>query len=91
MTPEQEIELFYQHYRLLLDAGKQDEARSYMLREFSELSESARGRLLMEMMTIAMEDEVRQRDAITEMQELGLAALKAIDKIEAENNGGAAA
>lgn len=76
------IEKFNTEYRALLDAGKEDEAREYLLREFPQLPQDAQDKLLAEMVHIAMEDEVAEDDAITAMQETGLAAIEELDQIE---------
>lgn len=76
------IEKIYTEYRALLDAGREDEAREYLMREFPQLPQEAQDKLLAEMVHVAMEDEAAEDEAITAMQETGLAAVEELDQIE---------
>ena len=83
------VEQFDTEYRALLDAGKEDEAREYLMREFPKLPQDAQAKLMAEMIKIAMEDEVADEEAVTALQETGFAALEELDQIEREAGGGA--
>ncbi len=85
MDTATEIERFYHLYRVYMSAGKEEEAQALILKTFEGLSKEARSELLMGMMTIAMEDSARERDTITELQEIGIEALERLDKIEQES------
>ena len=78
------VEQFDIEYRALLDAGKEDEAREYLLHEFPKLPQDAQAKLMTEMIKIAMEDEVADEEAVTALQETGFAALEELDQIEGE-------
>ena len=80
-----EIERFYHQYRLYVGAGKLPEEQTLMTKAFQELSKEAQSEIMMEMMTLAMEDDARGRETIIDLQELGIEALKQLDKIEQLN------
>lgn len=83
MDTAHEFEEMFAKYQKLA-AEDEDAARAFMQAEFPKLSEESQNRLTLEMLTIAMEDSVANRDALITIAEKGAAAIDALDTLEKE-------
>jgi hypothetical protein len=81
-TPDEEK--FYEGLTKVVASGTEADARNYIRDNFKLLSEESRTDLMMNMFAELADREVRERDTITQIQEQGIAALEALDKIEKE-------
>lgn len=83
MATENETK-FYDGLAKIVASGTEDEVRAYVQENLMLLPEETRTDLMLNMFTELMDQEVRERDTITKIQEQGIAALEALDRIEKE-------
>jgi len=82
MDTPTELQRVMTRYTELLEKGSEAEARAFVLEEFPKLPQDVREQVLGEMLTMAIEDKVEEREATKALHEEGIAAFKALDEME---------
>ena len=82
MDTNTQLQNILNRYNGLLDQGNEKEARTFVMAEFPKLPQDVKEQLLGEMLTIAIEDKVEEREATRELHEEGITAFKALNAIE---------
>ncbi|RJR13125.1 hypothetical protein C4585_02595 [Candidatus Parcubacteria bacterium] len=82
MEAEKELERLYNQYLELEASGDEAGMKAFVKEEMPKLPEELRKKIMMRMFIGAMEDEVDERDTITEIQEKGIEAIEKLDKLE---------
>jgi len=68
MTQDNFIEIYKRYLELRAD-GKEAEADAFLQEAVEQLSPEGRAQIMTELATMALEEEVRERDTIADMQE----------------------
>jgi hypothetical protein len=83
-TTEKEILDIMDAFMALLQEGKEEEAKKYVVGEFPRLPKSLRDKILSVMLTQALIDENAEQELADEVQEKGLAGMQMLMKMRAE-------
>ena len=77
-----EIADVYDRVALLLAAGDEQGAREYLVEQYPKLPEEAQRQIALATFIDAMKSDVAERDAIADIQEEGMTAVEALEKMK---------